>query len=313
MSTTLTEAPDVTPTQQALYEMLTENTGRHMLDSGGAYGRNWERNQRFTIQDFLDREPSTLSGRWGLEITHDLFHWLDDRVEYEEEIDALFERWATTGDREHEPWLVCAERFLHEVLGEVYGIYGEGDPITVNTYNGEDLLSQTIQYVYFEVPETIYLTPSHDGFIYSSLSLDEDEPREGVIELDSDAYVLLQIHGGCDVRGGYTRPRVFRVMEEMAILDNAHAGVGCTECPATWYTDDGYHLYGHNGETDLDDLDFFEKDPSSRSWARAALLRVLHEMGEDPEDWGIEPSIPVDEDGTVYCPVSGHPMTAMAW
>ena len=26
--------------------MLTENTGKHMLDSGGAYGRHWERNQK---------------------------------------------------------------------------------------------------------------------------------------------------------------------------------------------------------------------------------------------------------------------------
>lgn len=32
-------------TKHLIYEMLTENTGRHMLDSGGAYGRNWERNQ----------------------------------------------------------------------------------------------------------------------------------------------------------------------------------------------------------------------------------------------------------------------------
>ena len=31
-------------TREALHAMLTTNTGSHMLDSGGAYGRNWERN-----------------------------------------------------------------------------------------------------------------------------------------------------------------------------------------------------------------------------------------------------------------------------
>jgi len=43
-------------TKEIIYNMLTENTGRHMLDSGGAYGRNWERNQVKTIEDF-ENEP----------------------------------------------------------------------------------------------------------------------------------------------------------------------------------------------------------------------------------------------------------------
>ena len=38
--------------KELIYKMLTENTGVHMLDSGGAYGRNWERNQVKTIEDF---------------------------------------------------------------------------------------------------------------------------------------------------------------------------------------------------------------------------------------------------------------------
>ena len=32
--------------KKKVIEMLQENTGRHMLDSGGAYGRHWERNQK---------------------------------------------------------------------------------------------------------------------------------------------------------------------------------------------------------------------------------------------------------------------------
>ncbi len=35
------------------------------------------------------------------------------------------------------------------------------------------------------------------------------------------SYVVLQIHGGCDVRGGYSRPRVFTLndSDELAIFD----------------------------------------------------------------------------------------------
>jgi hypothetical protein len=40
-----------------IYEMMQENTGTHMLDSGGAYGRNFEHNAKKTIEDFR-AEPS---------------------------------------------------------------------------------------------------------------------------------------------------------------------------------------------------------------------------------------------------------------
>ena len=43
-------------TKKIIYEMLTENTGAHFLDSGGAYGRNHERNAKKTINDF-EAEP----------------------------------------------------------------------------------------------------------------------------------------------------------------------------------------------------------------------------------------------------------------
>lgn len=45
MTTQTRSKPKLTSTERVLIAMLTENTGRHMLDSGGAYGRNWERNR----------------------------------------------------------------------------------------------------------------------------------------------------------------------------------------------------------------------------------------------------------------------------
>jgi hypothetical protein len=65
--------------KELIYKMLTENTGAHMLDSGGAYGRNWERNQVKTIEDF-ENEPEelyTYSKRWNeLSRTVSVYHYL---------------------------------------------------------------------------------------------------------------------------------------------------------------------------------------------------------------------------------------------
>ena len=32
--------------EQTIYGMLTESTGAALCDSGGAYGRHWQRNQK---------------------------------------------------------------------------------------------------------------------------------------------------------------------------------------------------------------------------------------------------------------------------
>ena len=46
-------------TRQAIYEMLTESTGEHFLDSGGDDGRHWQINQKKTIEDF-ENEPDII-------------------------------------------------------------------------------------------------------------------------------------------------------------------------------------------------------------------------------------------------------------
>lgn len=136
-----------TNTQRVIAEMLTENTGRHLLDSGDYYERHWQRNQG---RDFLAEEATSLTFRWGLiEVVHNLFHWLDYALEYDEDVDGAFSAWCEREENERLPWLACPEPFLdhlRELGAEVGGIYGEGEPFTHNTYNGEDLLSQTVQY-----------------------------------------------------------------------------------------------------------------------------------------------------------------------
>jgi hypothetical protein len=56
---------------------------------------------------------------------------------------------------------------------------------TFNTYNGDSDLSQILQGSW--------------------------------VEIDDEVYLLLQIHGGCDARGGYTNAKLFTTPEEHMI------------------------------------------------------------------------------------------------
>lgn len=173
-----------TRTREVLAELLTEPTGRHILDSGGAYGRHWERNAGRTLAEW-DAQPRAWADRWG--VTLSVYHYLAERLEYASTLDAEFR--AFCSENPDDGWLSLAESFAFEKDASAH---------TWNTYNGEDSLAQTLQGVTF----------SHDG----------------------EVFTLLQIHGGCDVRGGYTAPRAFRITVDMAEsfpYDNANYSLTC--------------------------------------------------------------------------------------
>lgn len=164
---------EITQTQIVLAEMLTENTGRHMLDSGGAYGRNWERNQGITADDFVAMRDIVADKYCGP--TMNIFHYLDHWLDYDSELDESFAHFCDEADPDLY-WMQLMEMWAAEHEESWVGNY------TVNSYNGENILSQDIQFTRFAK--------------------------------DGEEYVALQIHGGCDIRGGYTKPRIFRIMDD---------------------------------------------------------------------------------------------------
>jgi hypothetical protein len=223
--------------------MMKENTGMSFLDSGGAYGRNWERNQK---RDF-DKEPAcTLEaddygGNPSIDITYDLWHYLTDYLDYDEDCEILnkqFQHFCNLPEYKEEGYLTCAETWVddrktkpvaeEDRFTEVY---------TANTYNYDNLLSQIIQYTHFIFRE--------------------------------QDYILLQVHGGCDARGGYTKPVIFKVGDndyfEMAQhdcglsarnpIDKNQKLMEGIEPPKEFYNwdsdDSGYHWYGNDGEPEL--------------------------------------------------------------
>jgi len=179
-----------TDTKKLVYAMLTENTGSHMLDSGGAYGRNWSRNQAKTIEDFDNEQEQTIEkSEWTdrdgkvhtqYERTVSVFHYLSE-LELDHVCDKFNELNTDCKDWDGDfAWGVSQKGadFL-----ELIGMESKHE---FNTYNGDCDLSQVLQGTWLE-------------------------------DADGDTYLLLQIHGGCDVRGGYTDAKLFKVQDDWMI------------------------------------------------------------------------------------------------
>ena len=179
--------------QKVVFEMLTESTGTHMLDSGGGSGRHWQRNQKRRFIDFRDEPEATLilePKYVDAEIS--VFHFLtagalDLRTEALELDDLAVEFNALGCD----VW-----------NGDYYGTSAEQcdwldrrgfKPLNDgwNTYNWDSILSQTLQGTTLE-------------------------------NSDGDQYELIQIHNGADVRGGYTNARLFR-SDDYHFIQNENA------------------------------------------------------------------------------------------
>jgi hypothetical protein len=179
--------------EETIYNMLIENTGVHMLDSGGAAGRMWQHNQvksladfqnepkvAFEVTDFYQDWQNKKGKRYTVNYTISAFHYLTE---------AGFELDEYCQDFNGLP---CKE--LDET--EHFNIYGlspeqrqyldtveaQQESKAWNSYNGEDALSQVLQGAYVKIN-------------------------------DAD-YVILQIHGGADVRGGYTDPKMFKMHKD---------------------------------------------------------------------------------------------------
>ena len=189
--------------KKLVYKMLTEGTGKHILDSGDAYGRNWERNQKRTLEDFEADEPvSEICSRiehkgkvwWDIERTVSVFQFLAGSSS-NLFLDERCDEWNALVDMDQEKhgnsrWSERVE--LHGVTESAAKLWEDWEQTlgveiirTFNTYNGESDLSQILQ--------------------------------GSFVRIDGDPYLVLQIHNGCDARGGYTSARLFYMTEEYLI------------------------------------------------------------------------------------------------
>lgn len=175
--------------------MLTTSTGSALCDSGDAYGRHWEKNKKKSIEDF-ENEPAVTVDEWNREnwedssdiaLTVSLYHHLNESLELDDTCNAFNE-------------LPC-EDWDSDVYGtsqnQIEWLTEKGFKIgdSWNSYNGESNLSQVVQ--------------------GTNVTNENDISNE---------YILLQIHQGCDVRGGYTDAKLFKVARDYFDVNPAVLG-----------------------------------------------------------------------------------------
>ena len=206
---------------EIIKNMMCENTGRNLLDSGDAYGRHYEENQN-GIMTGPQKVDFWTDGKKETELNPivPLYDFLTYNLEVDgdsERLEDEFYNYIKVNDLD--PYSVFDIEETIKVIGEYSGY---GDLEMINAYNYGSVLSQTIQFITFS-----------DGY--------------------DNIYVCLQIHNGCDVRGGYTLPKIFYVENpEFFITGTTNALITCG-CRDYNYYDDYIEVYDGGGYISVDD------------------------------------------------------------
>ena len=199
---------------QTIAAMLTENTGKHFLDSGGAYGRAWQRNAGKTVEDFRAMPSATAEiyvREYGGETVAEIlpcvnvFHLLTGGAL---ELDDLCREFNAMP--------------VEDWKGDFYGVSMAGSEWlaarglslkggSFNTYNW--------------------------GANHSTALQGAELTRES--EWGDEKYLLLQIHGGADVRGGYTDAKLFKLDDHAEVYNALTEDCGFSDdsgdCGLTWH------------------------------------------------------------------------------
>ena len=179
--------------------MLKEKP-RH--DSGNGIP-HWVVNQS---RDFLAEPRSMLFFRWGkLNYYRSVFHHLNDRLEYEEQLSKQFHKFSHKKSNMSWIWR------MREYMKHLKAIMNEFHYCCeVNTTICNIVLDQDIQYEHFR--------------------------------LNGDAFVLLQVHNGSNLNHGFSIPNVFSIQDESFFLFS-DGFIQCNSCDAYWMSPDGNHWY----------------------------------------------------------------------
>lgn len=219
-----------TKTEQVIFDMLTENTGTHFLDSGMNEGRHWQQNQKKTLEDFKSEPFCTIDSKYG-DSCISVFHYLNQYLDFDEELTNNFEEFATAYPED--PYLAIIEEWLDELgVGQEKDIYADGR-WSFNTYNFDQWwVNQTLQGSFFG--------------------------------MNGREFLIVQVHGGADVRGGYTKPKVFALKSwcgrDEFVLSAADLSFICPNCEATLNIS-GYDASYTDADGELEELDTIEQMP----------------------------------------------------
>lgn len=180
-----------TKTAEMLAAQFTENTGTHILDSGGGSGRGWQRRAGMTADDFLALPEIEIDDDM---VSVNTFHLLAKHLHYSDrsaDLTAQFRAYVDSTAVGDAYTNSCYS--VQEWLDTIGGEYSEME----NTYNYETLLDNTLQYVSFW--------------------------------LGGNYYTALSTHNGADVRGGYSDIVIYDGCDDW-LWQATQADIHCRMC-----------------------------------------------------------------------------------
>ena len=81
------------------------------------------------------------------------------------------------------------------------------------------------------------------------------------IDIDDVTYVLIQLHNGCDVRGGYTDARLFKLNPYIDYLDLESVYGTCTRDGVDYHISNSYDGYNIRfDDNEPENTDFMDTD-----------------------------------------------------
>lgn len=197
-------------TEEMILKMMQQPIAKSILDSGSAYGYQYERRKDLANAPDGHLEFSVNDGKLQMSATKSMFRYLCANLEYEPVLTEYLEVFAATQD---DTWGIG---LMEDFARSLYCT-----PSSDNTYNFDNIL---------------------DGcFIFTEFKLSDTD------------IVIVSTHNGCDVRGGYSDPKVFKVLEEGMLFWAINDYTAECECGHITFS-------GDDAATVTLDIDFIEGD-----------------------------------------------------
>jgi hypothetical protein len=139
---------------------------------------------------------------------------------------------------------------IYADIAEFLAWYDLPDDAPTNTYNYDNIIDHVLQY--------------------------------HIIEIDDNPYIILEIHLGADVRGGYTYPQIFSLGsdEDMTHFEGAQYDIGARCDCSDWWSDDAGANYYLDGSSPSPDRDWIYDADNDRVTCRKCGKEVVFSVTE---------------------------------
>lgn len=249
-------ASDDTQEKDIVDAMIKEQVPHHPMDSGGVFGRNYQRNANIDFSKLPESHfyIEKINGNYYLNWYHNLYHFIINALNYNSRITKSFYLWLDAiWESDYEGKLYIPEQYdserrltnLYEnSLNTAYVFVRYIEPhirsIDIESVDNNlialisDMLLSNNDYsdeCYFDSYESSF---GSDTLVNQMIKYVKFEGHDEDI-------IAISVHGGSDLRGGYGSVVFFSEYTDYMFANDCSGSISCnnTNCDATWYTDNG--------------------------------------------------------------------------